>query len=231
MRRLIVLFVLAGLTGVAFAEKPVFDEPDQPIDIQCDLTEVVYDWDFATGDHGFFTELCEVGGVTAWEYGATTYIAGAPGNVWGTVLNDDYPNETGDGLISPSFLVDESTVLMEIFHYFDIETNYDGCNIVVNGIVITPMTGYSVPEISTSPNYYAWCVDMEPGWTGHNAVWAYSCFDLSQFMDQEVRFSLEFGSDDSVNYPGWYIAYIKVGNAGGTATDGDTWGAIKSMFR
>ncbi len=231
MRNVVVLLALVSLTGIALADKPVFNDPDQPIDVQCNLTNVVYDWDFASGDHGFGSMLCEVGGALSWEYGATSYIPGAPGNVWGTTLNADYPDNTGHGLVAPPFLVDESTVLMEIHHYFDIETNFDGCNVSVNGNVIMPMVPYSVPQISTSTSYFAFCVDMEPGWTGHDANWVYSCFDLSAFIGQNIMVSLDFGSDSSVTYPGWYIAYIKVGNPDPVANDGDTWGTIKNMFR
>jgi hypothetical protein len=231
MKKLLVMLSLVGLTGVALAEKPVFDEPTQPVDIQCDLTCVVYDWDFALGDHGFTTAACDTGGVPTWEYGATTYIPGAPGNVWATVLNDDYASNSGEGLVSPTFFVDESTSLMEIYHYWDIETNYDGCNVTVNGNVIHPMMSYSVAQLSTSTSYYAYCVDLEPGWTGHEEVWTHSCFDLSQFATHDIEVEFDFGSDRSVTYPGWYIAYVKIGSSNGSPVEVDTWGMIKGMFR
>ena len=173
----------------------------------------IYDWDFAISDHGFTTTMCDLYGVPVWEYGSTVIIPGAPGDVWGTVLNGEYYDESGEGLLSPPFVVGDSFV-MEIHHYFDIETNYDGCNVSVDGNVITPMAGYTVPELSPSASFYAMCVDLEPGWTGHDAVWIWSLFDLSPFIGQEIQVEFDFGSDASVTYRGWYIASVWVGPAG-----------------
>ncbi len=83
-------------------------------------------------------------------------IPGAPGDVWGTILNDPYENESGSSLIAPAFTVDGTTGLMEIFHYYDIETPYDGGNVTVNGEVILPVGGYPSEALSTSDSYYAW---------------------------------------------------------------------------
>ena len=60
----------------------------------CDFREVCFDWDFALGDHGFMPTECG-GGAPVWEYGNTTYAPGAPGTVWGTVLEGDC---VGDGV-------------------------------------------------------------------------------------------------------------------------------------
>ena len=84
---------------------------------------------------------------------------------------------------------------------------------------------------STSTNYYAFCVDMEQGWTGHDIMQSLDCFDLSAFMGEEVQVSFDFGSDSSVTYPGQYLLYVKVGAAGSTPTEGTTWGAIKGLFQ
>jgi bacillopeptidase F (M6 metalloprotease family) len=74
-------------------------------------------------------------------------------------------------------------------------------------------------------------VDLEEGFTGHNATWGWDCFDLSQFMDQEVVLCFDFGSDSSVTYPGWYIAQVRVGSDSPSPVEGETWGQIKGMFK
>ncbi len=236
MRAILSVLAVIAMTGAAFAG----DVPQDPVgpapDIACDFGCITYDWDFAVGDHGFTAPYaCDTGGLPVWQYGPTTYVPGAPGDVWGTILNADYPSEAGDGLLSPPFEVNESACLMEILHYVHIETNYDGGNVTVDGQVIPPMAGYPA-VISTSTGFYAWCVDMEEGFTGNgysgpSEAWTLRCFDLSQFLGMTIQVEFDFGSDSSVVYPGWYIAYVKIGSVDPSAVDGETWGAIKGLFK
>ena len=118
---------------------------------------------------------------------------------------------------------------LAVSHYVDIETNYDGCNVSVDGTVIAPMGGYD-GVISTSTSFYAFCVDMEEGYTGHANVWATSCWDLSAYDGQTIQVEFDFGSDSSVTYPGWYLGYVKVGGMTATPTEQTTWGTIKSLY-
>jgi hypothetical protein len=189
---------------------------------------VTYMWDFATGDHGFTApNACDSGGSPVWEYGPGGYV-GYADNCWGTILNGSYLNDSGDGLRSPAFMVTDASYLVEIYHYTDIENNYDGGNLEVNGVVVPPTDGYPA-TISTSTAFYAWCVDMEGGFTD-DEPWGERCFDLSEFMDEEVVLEFDFGSDNSVTYPGWYIGYVMVGGTEPSASDGTTWGTIKGLF-
>jgi hypothetical protein len=61
-------------------------------------------------------------------------------------------------------------------------------------------------------------------------VFVVHCFDLSDFMGEEVQLSLDFGSDSSVVAPGWAIFAITVGGDV-VANDGSTWSAVKGMYR
>ena len=46
----------------------------------------------------------------------------------------------------------------------------------------------------------------------------------------QVRF--DFGSDGSVQYPGWYLAYVKIGTTQDPIQIEDsTWGRVKSLYR
>lgn len=229
MKILLSVLCLCLSAGVALAGYPPAAEPSQPVRTACDMPSVAYDWNFANGNQGFTTGTCDSGGSAVWQFG-TSNIPGAPGTVWGTILQGNYPDNSGDGLISPQFMVGNGSYLLEIMHYFDIETNYDGGNVKVNGTVVIPDGGYT-GTISTSTSYYAWCVDMELGWTGHENQWRTDCFDLSAYMGQMVTVELDFGSDSSVNYPGWYIAYLKVGGQGGVPTAPTSWGQVKSLYR
>lgn len=219
------------LCGTALAEKPF--HPTEPYGdrMPCGLTTVIYNWDFAAGDHGFTTAACDTGGVPTWEYGITTYIMDAPaGNVWGTVLEGDYTPDSGESLISPTFTVDATTALMEVEHYYDTESLWDGGNVTVNGESIAPMVGY--PGLINVPgDWYAWCVDFEEGFTGLNSGWLTACFDLSAYIGQEVQVTFDFGSDDMYVYAGWYISTVRIGNDEISPTESKTYGAIKEMYR
>jgi bacillopeptidase F len=152
------------------------------------------------------------------------------------VLAGNYPNNAGEGLVSPAFFVTPDSDYMEILHYVHVESNFDGCNVSVNGTVIPPTNGYT-HTISTSTSYYAYCVNGEPGWSGTGfsgpaQVWLQQCFDLSAFTGQEIQVEFDFGSDSSVSYPGWYLAYVKVGSLEPPIpNDEGTWGRLKSLYR
>ena len=92
----------------------------------------------------------------------------------------------------------------------------------VNDTVVAPQAGYS-GTISTSTSYYAWCVDLEDGFFGQSGSWTQACFDLSMYIGQTVELSFEFGTDSSVTYPGWYLAYVRVGGFGATPNQESTW--------
>jgi bacillopeptidase F (M6 metalloprotease family) len=144
-------------------------------------------------------------------------------------------NNSGDGLLTQPFTVNFGVnELIELVHYVDIETNYDGCNVVViDGVgetVVPPMAGYPA-TISTSTYYYAYCVDLHLGLSGHDAFWTTSCFDLSAWDGQMIEVRFDFGSDSSVTYPGWYLAGYLLGTDEGTPVELQSWGTIKALYR
>ena len=174
------------------------------------------------------------GGGPAWEYGTST-IPGAPGDVWGTILAGDYPNDTGDGLSSPVFTVGPNSNMMEIVHYVHVESNFDGGNVTVDDVVISPMTGYPF-VISTSTSFYAFCTDMEEGFSGNSSsgpseAWVQRCWDLSAYDGQDISVRFDFGTDSSVVYPGWYLASVMIGGVGGTPVEETSWGSIKTLYQ
>ncbi len=164
-----------------------------------------------------------------WEYGVATEFPGI--NLWVTALLGDYQNNTGEALVSPPFVVDGSTNLVEVYHFYDFENNYDGCNLEINGQVVEPTDGYDVPELSTSTGYYAYCVDLEPGFTDDLLTdFTTTCWDISAFAGQEIQLEFTIGTDSSVTYPGWFLASVTVGGYV-TADTNSTWGQIKSLYR
>ncbi len=220
--RLIRLFVYIALclaplfsAGSVEIEKPRIDPFPEPARVPCELGTVAIDWDFSAGPHDFYLVDCDNGGIQVWEHGPTTYVPDAPARVWGTVLQGDYLNQSGSGLVSPDFFVDSGSHLVEIVHYVHTESGYDGCNVMAGvwpeGQILHPEGGYTTDSINSSTGYYAYCVDEEPGWTGADAQWRTDCFDLSAFIGQTIALELDFGSDVSVTAPGWYLARIRIG--------------------
>ncbi len=212
--------------------------PPEELGSVCEFLDVCYDWDFSVSDWGFMPVECDAGALD-WEYGATTYIPGAPGNVWGTILNGDYSILSASSLVSPPFeVVPGQCDYMEVWHYVHAEwfsetsTIWDGCNVTVNGIVIPPLEGYD-GVAGTAPL----CVAGEEVFAGMSASgprrsWdSKSCFDLSQFAGMTIQVSFDFGSDGSVVYPGWYLAYVKVGTTNEPVSNEDrTWGGVKALY-
>lgn len=228
MRALTTLLVFIAVSGVASAEKPRMKVDLDPLPAPCGLGYVTYDWNFAFDLHGFTTTVCDdPSGGAVWEHGTTSYVPDAPGSVWGTVLEGDYPYDSGEGLMSPWFTVTSESSLLEIVHYFSTEPNYDGCNVSA-GLgypdlsLVHPTGGYNTGTISSNPSYYSYCVDGESGWTGESGGWMTDCFDLSAFMGQTIKIEFDFGSDGSSNYAGWYIAQVRIGALTGPVPENDT---------
>ena len=221
MKTLLTVLLIVGVASVALAEKPIVINDNAPTRVECAFENVMYEWDFTDGDHGFTTSDC--GGLPVWELG-NAYGE----DCFGTIIAGDYPNLAGEALNSPAFVVDGSTYLVQIYHFYDIEGYFDGGNLLVNGVVVDPMEGY--PETALYSG--ASCVGGQPGFSGHLSVVDFfdSCFELSGFMGEEVSLSFQFGSDSSVQYPGWYIATVLVGGDV-VANDGTTWSTMKALYR
>jgi len=228
MKTLLTILCVIAVASVAWAGKPI-QSADNPIDrVECSIDYVAFNWSFLESDWGFTTSPCDDGGVPAWEYG---YWPAGDVYCWGTGLENDYPSDAGESLISPSWVVTDYAYLVEMAHGYNTEDGYDGGNLSVNGVVVEPIGGYPDDEISDSTSYYAWCVDGEPGFTGYSGpVYILDCFDLSAFMGEEVQLSFDFGSDSSVQDEGWAIFRASVGGDV-VANDGATWSAVKGLYR
>ena len=242
MRVLVTAIGLCLLVGTAVAQGPAQKIDQNPVEIprvECGFENVWVTANFGSENGGFAPELCDPSGLPAWDWGTDATITPPPApfgpNVWGTVIGASYPSNTGDGLVSPLFtVVTGMNELVEIVHYLDIETNYDGCNIVVldgaGETILYPMAGYPA-TINTSTSYYAYCVDMEPGFTGHGTAWTTACCDLTPWDGQEIALRFDFGSDSSVTYPGWFIAGITWGTDQFTPVEESSWSMIKALYR
>ncbi|MCU0850797.1 MAG: immune inhibitor A [Candidatus Thermoplasmatota archaeon] len=145
-----------------------------------------------------------------WEWGTPTQSTGPTGahsgvKVWGTDLDANYPSSCNNKLDTPLFTVPSFAELV-FWHWYDTEASYDGCNVKISTdggstwAVLTPEGGYTGNANSANPLY------PEPIWTGHvQKYWEEETIDLSAYNGMEVKIRFHFGSDTSVQYPGWFI--------------------------
>ena len=207
----------------------------------CDFVSLCCVMDFTQSPCMMTPAICDAaGGTPVWQWGPESLVPGAPANVWGTVLNGDYPASAGEGLLTMPFEVTPLCCWMEVKHYVYTEgyttgsgNIYDGCNVTVDDVVIPPVEGYT--GVAGSAPY---CVAGEEVFAGNVTdnvpirTWGRSCFDLTQFMGQTIQVRFDFGSDSSVQRPGWYLEYVKFGTTEAPVPiETENWGNLKAIYR
>ncbi len=168
-------------------------------------------WDFEDYDGGF------VPAGDVWEWGAPTTGPGAAHsgvNVWATVLGGNYPSYSDATLDIPPITLSAGKpyAILTFWHWYYIETNYDGGNIKVSTDggatwdIVTPLGGYDGTARSANAG-----IPGEPCFTGYNNdFWQQEMFNLSAYAGQQVMIRFHFGSDGSVQRSGWYIDDVRL---------------------
>lgn len=196
--------------------------------------------DYNLSNNGFVTKPC--GGAAVWQWGVPTGIPtvacdGVPvTHVLATVLAGGYPVLSGESVVVGAFTITPTCYCLELCHYYDFETNYDGGNVKVstdNGVTWTlvyPFGGYD--GINTSTSYPCPCVWNQQFFTGTSATFVRDCFNLTEYVGHTVLVKLDMGSDSwSTSDLGWYIKWIKLGGEEQSPVESSSWGAIKAMYR
>jgi len=160
-----------------------------------------------------------------WEWGVSS-VAGAHSGtkIWGTRLNSQYPNYANYQLTTPSVYIGNNFML-EFWHYYNTEVNYDGGNVKIstNGgtswTLITPEGGYPASNLG---------VLNGPGYDGNSGGWVFARFNLLIYANQNVQFRFTFASDGGVTGDGWFIDDVRTtgfvefaGKVSGTVTSGN----------
>jgi hypothetical protein len=187
----------------------------------------------------FYTLPC--GGAPVWQWGPDPVPPEVAcddipvTNLLGTIIGGDYPVSAGEIAVAGPFSISvaEHCYCMELCHWYDIETSYDGGNVKVSAdggatwTLVHPQAGYPGATYSYCP-----CVPGEPAYTGHPPfAFIRDCFDLSDFDGMEILVGFFFGSDSSVTYPGWYIKWVKIGGEEFSPVEDSSWGSIKGLYR
>jgi len=169
-----------------------------------------YYWNFEDNDGGFVSN-----NPTGWQWGIPSY---GPSNaysgdkLWGTVLDNDYPNGANLILETPeSYLIPLFSPILCFWHWYEIESSWDGGNVKVSSdggltwSVIEPVNGYTGTANTSNP------LSGEPIFCGTGqGYWEYEEFDLSSYAGQNLIFRWHFGSDNTVTYSGWYIDEVAI---------------------
>jgi hypothetical protein len=209
-------------------------EPCCPFDHTC------YVVDFNEGPDGWYPLPCGVGPIP-WQWGSPVGIptvacdAVPVTHVLATNLTTAYPVQTGEGAVIGPFDITAQCYCMELCHFYDIETGYDGGNVKVStdgGVtwqLVYPFRGYD--DILDSATFIAECVWGEEVFSAHQTAFLRDCFDLTQYVGQSIMVGFFFGADSSVTYPGWYIKWVKFGSDETTPVEDTSWGSIKALYR
>ena len=204
---------------------------------------LLYNFDFNTSDQGWTSTTapgdpnhCD-NGINDWQWGpADCYVPefacdSVPvTNIWGTVLGGCYSNHSESRLYSPPITLpvgECDQFLMEVCHYYATENNYDGGNVVIlppndptGPPLANPLPVFSGWDydgtINTSATYFACLVDNENGFMETSGGFVKSFFNLTGFQEQPFIIGFDFGSDDYVTNPGWYIKWVKIWCVGPT---------------
>ena len=174
------------------------------------LEGYAYWCDFENNDGGLNSDNAQ-----GWQWGIPgngPEVAHSGSNLWGTVISDDYPSGSNFSLITPMpFMVDSPLSMLEFWHWYDTESSFDGGNVKIstdggtNWTVIEPLTDY--PGVANTSNP----LNGEPIFCGHDqGFWEFVQFDLSGYIGQSVMFRWHFGSDGSIQYPGWFIDDVSI---------------------
>ena len=179
--------------------------------------------DFETNDGGLVSS-------SVWDWGAFTSgpMAGYSGtNGWATSISGNYPNGSNSTLDTPtSYLISSPVAMLEFWHWYNIENSYDGGNVKISidggssWSVIVPLTGYTGSANTSNP------LSGEEIFCGITTDWEFLQFDLSGYVGQSVILRWHFGSDSSVQYPGWYIDDVAISGGGPPADPGYIEGTV-----
>ena len=185
-----------------FGANPQTDVPvDMKISKKLFLGGVVEDFE---ADDGGFSDTNAI-----WEWGTPSNGPGSAHSgvkVWGTGLSSNYPNSANGTLESPVITVPAGGAELSFWHWYDTESYYDGGNVKVStdgGITWTILPLDYNEDAASSSNAG---IPGEPCFSGHDqGVWEEVTYAMDGYAGQDIIIRWHFGSDGSVDYPGWFI--------------------------
>ncbi|MBD3347932.1 MAG: hypothetical protein GF400_01900 [Candidatus Eisenbacteria bacterium] len=205
----------------------------------CPSATICDQLNFSANSGGAVGATCGAG-PSPWEWGTctgnpATDCDGAPiSNEWCTEQSGNYPSQRGGAIVVGPFNITSGCVCLDLCHYYEIEFGYDGGNVKVSADggttweLVEPSAGYD--DVLDSTSFIAECVADEPVFTGDSVQYVRDCFDLSAYEGEDILVGFFFGSDESNEYLGWYLRWVKLGSDS-SPVESTSWGAIKAMYR
>ncbi|HET6348359.1 MAG TPA: S8 family serine peptidase [Candidatus Krumholzibacteria bacterium] len=175
-------------------------------------------FDFEADDGGFAHTGAD------WEWGDPTtgpLDAHSGVNLWATKLGGNYSASSNSRLNTPPLVVPSSHAYAQLsfWQWYDTELNYDGGNVKIstdggaNWSILTPDIGYNATATSGNAG-----IPGEPCFSGHGQkFWQKATFNMTAYKGQSVMIRWHFGSDSSVQYPGWYVDDVLLESVDDTA--------------
>jgi len=154
-----------------------------------------------------------------WQWGNPT---SGPGNahsgskLWATNLSGNYSSNSNSMLTSPIIdLTGVGEAELIFYQWYSTEmgySNYDGGNvkISVDGGSFTLLSNVNPAYTGTISSSNAG-IPGELGYTGDGGGWQKVTADLTAYTGNTIQLRWHFGSDGSVQYPGWYVDDVFVG--------------------
>jgi hypothetical protein len=142
-----------------------------------------------------------------WEWGSDG-VAGAHSGtgVWGTRLGRDYANCADYRLDLPLDLTFFEAARLRFWHWYDIESTYDGGNIQVS---TDGGEGWNLVVVDGGyPDFMRGSCNPlrdQPGFGGVSDGWEEVAVDLADYAGEAILLRFWFGSDGGVRERGWYL--------------------------
>ena len=174
----------------------------------CGTPITLSSWDFEGSGGGLIA-------TGDWEWGepeSGPENAYSGSKLWGTVLDDDYSDDTESQLITPPVAIPDSAYRprLTLANWYSMEAPgsdvYDGGTVRITSdggmswVVVNPLGGYDGEAYSH--NDY---VGGDSVFTGNSSGWRIENFDLSAWSGMTVQVAFVMGSDPYVTADGWYI--------------------------
>jgi hypothetical protein len=173
-------------------------------------------------DNGMWVPDPATGG---WEWGTptlpTTLTPHSGAHVWGTVLGANYPANACFMLtLNLELVVQSPRASVEFWRWWDTERANDGVNFKASTdggnmwTLVQPVGGYPYTASSATA-----CIPSEPYWSGHaGGTWTQIVLPIGQFVGQSPLFRFYFGSNGTIQYPGFFFDDMLIWGTGSSSS-------------
>jgi hypothetical protein len=199
-------FTQAGAYDIVSYTELIGDE--NPANDTAYATASIFEWveDFESSNGGYVAYPV----TGAWEWGVPTSGPGAAHSgtqLWATVLAGNYTiNANWKLTTQDDYVAAQDNPVVSFYHWYDTELRYDGGNVKYSTddttwLLLHPFGGYDDTAYTANVG-----IPAESCFTGHDQqVWEAEEFIIPVTSGQTFKLRFHFGSDGSVQYPGWYI--------------------------